>query len=348
MWTPTGDRVATLRGHIDVVKSVHFSPDGKQVVTSSFDGTARVWDAGTGKNVSTLRGHRDRVITAAFSPDGNQVVTASEDKTARVWDAKSGKLLGEMRGHTSRLNSANFSPDGGAIITASGDGTPNGDTTARAWTLADMIGFRVDELSLRADPAEYAGPCPAIVRFLGKISVLGGSGTAKYRFVSDDGVVTEPRTLNFDSPGSKDVSTSQKIGGSRHPTLTGSFFLQVLEPRPGKASEIAKFNVRCTQCALSAPQSVTPPNGTTFNSNQREQLLKWSDVRDASGYKVEVQSYDDQTHTWISMEGVGTTSTASLKVSFRDASRFQWRVTPVNRRGQECEASPWAEVRFAQ
>jgi WD40 repeat protein len=38
-----GKPIAELTGHSGQVYSAAFSPDGKQVVTASFDGTARVW-----------------------------------------------------------------------------------------------------------------------------------------------------------------------------------------------------------------------------------------------------------------------------------------------------------------
>jgi WD40 repeat protein len=38
---------------------VQFSPDGKYIVTMSFDKTARMWETLTGKEVAVLRGHED-------------------------------------------------------------------------------------------------------------------------------------------------------------------------------------------------------------------------------------------------------------------------------------------------
>jgi len=116
-----------LKGHQDRVCSASFSPDGKRIVTASWDRTARVWDSTTGKQLHELKGHQDIVWSASFSPDGNYIVTASSDRTARVWDSTTGKQLYELTGHQNRVCSASFSPDGKRIVTASWD------RTARVW-----------------------------------------------------------------------------------------------------------------------------------------------------------------------------------------------------------------------
>jgi WD40 repeat protein len=118
----TGKEIAVLRGHEDFVTSAHFSPDGKWIVTASYDGTARVWEA-AGKEVATLRGHEGPIYDAQFSPDGQWIVTASSDITARVWETVTGKEVAVLRGHEGVVNSAQFSPDERHIVTASDDGT---------------------------------------------------------------------------------------------------------------------------------------------------------------------------------------------------------------------------------
>ncbi len=117
-------------GHSTAVKSAAYSPDGTRVVTASWDGTARIWDAATGKEIRRLEGHSEMVRSAAFSPDGTRVVTAGVDGTARIWDAGTGKEIRRLGGHSASLWSAAFSPDGTSVVTGSEDGT------ARIWDAA--------------------------------------------------------------------------------------------------------------------------------------------------------------------------------------------------------------------
>ena len=77
--------------HDDVATSAAFSPDGRRIVTASWDKAARIWDAADGRAIATLAGHEGEVYSAAFSPDGRRIVTASWDKTARIWDAVDGR-----------------------------------------------------------------------------------------------------------------------------------------------------------------------------------------------------------------------------------------------------------------
>jgi WD40 repeat protein len=49
-----------------VGKKVAFSLDGKTVVTSGADGTARIWNPQTGQDIMVFKGYTDEVTGAAF------------------------------------------------------------------------------------------------------------------------------------------------------------------------------------------------------------------------------------------------------------------------------------------
>lgn len=78
----------TLQGHTYSVQACAYSPDGRHIVSGSFDRTLKVWDAETGRELRTLAGHTNEVQACAYSPDGRYIVSGSLDHTLKVWDAK--------------------------------------------------------------------------------------------------------------------------------------------------------------------------------------------------------------------------------------------------------------------
>jgi WD40 repeat protein len=75
---------AIFKGPAGDVECCAFSPDGKRLVTVSYDRTARLWDVETGALRATLEGHTAHIWSCAFSPDGTRVVTAGYNQTARL------------------------------------------------------------------------------------------------------------------------------------------------------------------------------------------------------------------------------------------------------------------------
>ena len=113
------------------VASARFSPDGRRVVTSSWDNTARIWNIVGPRAEVKLVGHAGYVNDAAFSPgDGRYVATAGRDNEAILWDAGTGKLLARFNGeegHHGPVTSVAFDAASQRLVTASQD------RTAKIW-----------------------------------------------------------------------------------------------------------------------------------------------------------------------------------------------------------------------
>jgi WD40 repeat protein len=134
-----GAALQILEGHTEAVSAMTFSPDGKQVVSGSWDNTVRLWDAATGTVLQTLEEHTDVVGVVTFSPDGKQVASASDDTTVRLWDAATGAALQTLEGHTDQVTAVGFSTDSNQIASASDD------RIIRLWNVATGAAFQTLE-----------------------------------------------------------------------------------------------------------------------------------------------------------------------------------------------------------
>ncbi|MGB4652093.1 WD40 repeat domain-containing protein, partial [Methanothrix sp.] len=83
--------------HDGPVRAVAFSSDGSKALTSSDDGTARIWDVSSGQEYHRLP-HDGPVLAVAFSPDGSKALTGSDDGTAWIWPVSYEDLIKEACG----------------------------------------------------------------------------------------------------------------------------------------------------------------------------------------------------------------------------------------------------------
>ncbi|XP_078428519.1 uncharacterized protein LOC144700843 [Wolffia australiana] len=139
---PDGLPISVLRGHTGAVTAIAFSPRPSavyQLLSSSDDGTCRIWDARfsqasprvyvpkplevtVGKpsipSTSTAAQQRQQILCCAFNANGTVFVTGSSDTYARVWNACKVNLedakqpnheMDLLSGHENDVNYVQFS-----------------------------------------------------------------------------------------------------------------------------------------------------------------------------------------------------------------------------------------------
>jgi serine/threonine-protein kinase len=120
-----GQPIGQLVGHNAQVVCVAVSPDGKLVLSGSWDHTLRLWDATTGKQRKQfgVNGQGPIVTCVAFHPHEPEFFTGDRTKTlARYkWDTDQG--IEHFRGHTREVSCLAVSPDGSRLLSGSFDGT---------------------------------------------------------------------------------------------------------------------------------------------------------------------------------------------------------------------------------
>ena len=132
LWSgETGKPVFPPMEHGGRVYAIAISPDGKLVMSGSWEGTVRLWSTETGKPVGEVLMHGEPVFCAAFSPDGTLAAAGGGggfSGSARLWSVATREPVGPTLRHAGFVYRLAFSPDGTKLLTGSGD------HTARLWS----------------------------------------------------------------------------------------------------------------------------------------------------------------------------------------------------------------------
>lgn len=114
----TGNDMLKLKGHIEAVDAVIFSPDGSRLVSSSY-GSIIIWDPVTGQSLLKLDTRRGTAKSLSFSPNGSLVLAGMSEGGVRTWDVHTGveSIPLEPNG---LLVAAAFSLDGKRVALAPG------------------------------------------------------------------------------------------------------------------------------------------------------------------------------------------------------------------------------------
>ena len=142
----TGEKVVYRGVHDSWVRRIDFSIDGKQVLTSGWDGRVVVWDVQpetiqtvelpveqtesedasepvepkvelvVDKPVRIVEAHRGFSRWVHAGPNGKYIATCGNDKIIKLWDARRWKLKKEFVGHGRHPYAVMIHPDGESLV----------------------------------------------------------------------------------------------------------------------------------------------------------------------------------------------------------------------------------------
>jgi WD40 repeat protein len=117
-------RGTRFSGHESWVTALVLTPDGKKLISGSWDGTVRVWDVETGKADPILESHKSKIYSVAVSRDGKRAASGGGNGEVYLWDLESNSELAHLEGHDeeTEINGIAYTPDGKRVVTASADG----------------------------------------------------------------------------------------------------------------------------------------------------------------------------------------------------------------------------------
>jgi WD40 repeat protein len=116
LWSAdTGEEVALLSGHANVVWAVVYSPDGQLLASGSLDGTIRWWDLATRKELGSVNAHNGWVHCLAITPDGKTLVSCGTDKKLKFWDVTTRQERFVLEGFQEHMHTISVAADGKTV-----------------------------------------------------------------------------------------------------------------------------------------------------------------------------------------------------------------------------------------
>lgn len=143
----TSDLIRTFTGHEAIVNEVRYHPSGDFLVSTSWDGTIRVWNIATGREIRQFTGHASETFGIDFSADGHIMLTTSSDRTVRMWDWDTGEEIQRFSQHTDWIQEVVFNPDNTIAVSA------GQDNAVRIWRInrdaASLVTFAEENRYIR-------------------------------------------------------------------------------------------------------------------------------------------------------------------------------------------------------
>ncbi|VDD96130.1 unnamed protein product [Enterobius vermicularis] len=109
--------------HRTAILSVDVNCTGKLIVSSSADGSIKIWNSETGELIKRFEGDNMDVNKVRFFPSGLVVLSCGEDMSVRVLSAETGLCYRTFHGHTRGVQDIAFIGVGKDVLSGAKDGT---------------------------------------------------------------------------------------------------------------------------------------------------------------------------------------------------------------------------------
>jgi WD40 repeat protein len=230
--------------HQDSVLALAFLPDGRRMVTCSYDKTLRLWDMRDKVVLEKMEGHCGWVRAVAVSGDGQLIASGDTNGELMVWHGDSGDcLMQAVKVHSKQICSIAFSPDGTVLATGSWDKTTELWCT-RTWQVQGNPIYCGDEINcIRYSPS---GELLAIAT---DKDIQMWNPYTRERVANFEAHAAIKSAWNFSLTWTPDGTRLLSAGSTADPTIrewNTSTWQQVGDPWSGHADYISSIAVNST------------------------------------------------------------------------------------------------------
>ncbi len=123
VWDEGGQTLHQMwRAHMDRIRALTFSPDGRNLLTGSWDNTIKLWNVANGTLLWSDE-QASNLTSVAFAPDGHLLATGGgTDATVHLWDIHNDRRA-QTESHPSPVSALSWSPDGRLLASGHSDGS---------------------------------------------------------------------------------------------------------------------------------------------------------------------------------------------------------------------------------
>lgn len=132
----------TLGGANDVVFTIEFSPDGREIAGGTIDGDIIIWNLATGEIRERFDGQHGWVTDILYWDGGSKIIASYADAVIRVHDTSNLTISEEIQGHSNRVMALTINPTGEFLLSVAEDSRALIHNTA-SWTELESVNFPI-------------------------------------------------------------------------------------------------------------------------------------------------------------------------------------------------------------